>query len=172
MNSNQLLVCLSKINSVRTLQYNCVAYDGIPSNVTTFPSTLVINTKPSSHPGEHWLGLYWRRNTKTGEVEVFFFDSFGNDIDRFPEIRALTNRTAKHTFSYISSHQSTIYAMCGPFVIYSIYRLHIEGVKWAELVTAFNFRNMYLNDILLFRFVKRLAPRLRIPFSIFQMSGF
>lgn len=167
MNSLQILQCLGKISKQRLLFYDVIAYDGLPNTITHFPQALFVNTKPAHDPGEHWLGLYWQR-CSTGEIQFYFLDSYGNDIDRFPEIKALGERTAHHMFNFVSSHQALVSATCGPFALYCIYRLHIERIKWAELSSSFNFRNHILNDLAMYRFIGTLCPRIHVPFSIFR----
>ena len=48
------------------------ARDNIPF-IISYPCSLIINTDPSTRPGEHWLALFF--NSKK---EAEFFDSFGN----------------------------------------------------------------------------------------------
>jgi hypothetical protein len=45
--------------------------DKLPNKVK-YPSAYIINTQGSSHPGEHWLAIYYDKN---GNCD--FFDSFG-----------------------------------------------------------------------------------------------
>ena len=35
----------------------CFPLDGLPSFPTSFPKSMIINTQPSGHPGEHWVAV-------------------------------------------------------------------------------------------------------------------
>ena len=52
----------------------CFPLDGLPSFPTTFPKSMIINTKPSGHPGEHWVALV------ITETKCYYFDSFAVPI--------------------------------------------------------------------------------------------
>ena len=49
----------------------CFPLDGLPPFPTSFPKSMIINTQPSGHPGEHWVALVLT------ETNCYYFDSFG-----------------------------------------------------------------------------------------------
>ena len=48
----------------------CFPSDGLPSFPTSFPKSMIINTQPSGHPGEHWVAVVLT------ETDCYYFDSF------------------------------------------------------------------------------------------------
>ena len=48
----------------------CFPLNGLPSFPTSFPKSMIINTQPSGHPGEHWVALVLT------ETNCYYFDSF------------------------------------------------------------------------------------------------
>jgi hypothetical protein len=48
----------------------CFPLDGLPSFPTSFPKSMIINTQPSGHPGEHWVAVVLT------ETNCYYFDSF------------------------------------------------------------------------------------------------
>ena len=57
------------------------ACDQLPKRYVLRPSGLVVNTDPSTQPGEHWVAIYIARG---GESE--YFDSYGQSV-MLPKIR-------------------------------------------------------------------------------------
>ena len=48
----------------------CFPLDGLPSFPTSFPKSMIINTQPSGHPGEHWVAVVLT------QTNCYYFDSF------------------------------------------------------------------------------------------------
>lgn len=169
MNTQQILQCLQKISDLRFLSFDCVGYDELPYSVTQLPAALVVNTQPAHERGEHWIALYWNRNPNTGDVQVYFLDSLGNDVDSSPEIRELVRRTAEYCHNFASSLQTQVSATCGALCVFSVYQLHIKRTDWFALATMFNYNGHYLNDVAMYRFLLQFSPRSRFPFSALSM---
>lgn len=59
MNTVQIYKILSGLFCSTNVTYNVLASDELDSFKTKkYPIALVVNSKPSSHPGEHWLSLF------------------------------------------------------------------------------------------------------------------
>ena len=61
-------------------------FDLFPLTQLTTPSPssvcCILNTAPSSDPGEHWVAFY-REGCRGGEIIIEFFDSYGHPPSRF-----------------------------------------------------------------------------------------
>ena len=70
MNTLQIERLLKKDLKSKTIFKKVCALDQLEK--PTFPSAYVINSDPSSEPGEHWIAVYF---DKRGQGE--YFDSYG-----------------------------------------------------------------------------------------------
>ena len=55
--------------------------DKLP-RITTYPSSLIVNTDKHNQKGEHWLAIYIGKN-----INCEFFDSFGFSVKEFRELQ-------------------------------------------------------------------------------------
>lgn len=115
--SNFELECLlNKIFLHRHVKFLGVyAADELPnlnSSKTSYPCCYVVNTDPSSEPGEHWVAFYH----ETPHHPVEFFDSFGN-----PPSAYLFNR--EFTFFLHNEKRFQVYnsSVCGYYVVFYLY---------------------------------------------------
>ena len=76
----------------------------------------VINTAPSWHPGEHWVGVY-QSSDKNSPLE--FFDSYGKDSTcyPFPIMEFLTAHEHGYLYNSVKFQNDYSFA-CGHYVLY------------------------------------------------------
>ena len=81
-----------------------LACDQLPKHgVYKYPAMLIVNTHPSSIPGEHWLAVYI-----TKDRHGYFFDSFGNSPDKFPkEINSFLVKKTVHMYLILENRFKT-----------------------------------------------------------------
>ena len=80
MNTIELTSVIGRIINKNTHFLGVLASDQLPNaQLQRLPAMAIVNTHPSTMPGEHWLAVYISRDKR-----CYFFDSFGNSLDRFP----------------------------------------------------------------------------------------
>ena len=72
-----LELALKKDEFTSEMCCDVVARDELPTQVV-YPSCYIINTKPRTHSGEHWLAVYY-----DPEGNADFFDSYGQHPSYF-----------------------------------------------------------------------------------------
>lgn len=90
--------------------------DRIP-DIKPFTS-MIINTDVSSGPGEHWIAVY------IGSKTMYFFDSFGRDIDDFsnPFRNYMKNFSRDYNVKVESRLLQSLFSnMCGYWCIFYIF---------------------------------------------------
>lgn len=91
-----------------------LARDHFQSQYAWSPSRLfVINTDPSSMPGEHWLAVF------RGDEDTFLFDSYGLNAKLFyPEIvSTLVESDNMHPITSGVTLQSLLSDVCGDYCV-------------------------------------------------------
>lgn len=112
------------------------AVDKLPYNVPKKPAAFVINTDPSTLPGQHWVAAIVLPN---GKCE--YFDSFG-----FPplngEIYDFLTQYAPNGLSYNSrTLQSATSETCGKYCILFI-KMRCNGHSFCDFITQFSKRTV------------------------------
>lgn len=129
-----------------------MAYNVIPSDElkhyqeAPYPLALIVNSKDSSHPGEHWLGLY----SKDGAVTFFCsyglgLDFYGKDFEEFGK--------DKYIIQNKTSLQSPDSNVCGKYALYFI-SMMLRGCNLNTVYCGFS-DNVRKNDEIVSRFVNR-----------------
>ena len=112
-----------------------------------YPGSYVLNTDPSSSPGEHWVGVHF---TDVGSAE--HFDSYG----LHPIVHGLTGFLDSYFSSWLYNSkalQSLIFQVCGHYTIYYIFRS--GGCSRPEILSRFS-SIFALNDRTVQHFVENL----------------
>ena len=68
---------LSKDSFLKNIYNGVFARNELPTLID-YPAAIILNTKPRSHAGEHWLAIFFDKN-KNG----YFFDSYGQPPIKF-----------------------------------------------------------------------------------------
>ena len=106
-----------------------------------YPGSYVVNTDPSTAPGEHWVAMFFN-NPRSAE----FFNSYG----LHPIVYGLTDFLDSHSSSWdynSKTLQSLISEVCGHYTVYYIL-FRSRGCSLSEILTHFS-NNFSLNDKLL-----------------------
>lgn len=127
----------------------CFPRDKLPEIIRR-PASLIVNTDPSTEPGEHWVAIHIDESAE-------YFDSYGlpphhKEIIDYLEDNSLDGKIAMNHvtlqtpgFSVTCGHYATL------FVVFKS-----EGHTFEEMLNLFT-RNTFLNDIIVKR-VLSLSP--------------
>lgn len=114
MNASQLYSILMSDDAVRESGFLGVfPVDLIPLAALKFPCSLVINTKPHTHPGEHWILAIKSAEDRKG----YLFDSFGRTSFNLPEVGEIFENCEDfwhNEIAFQSPHTTT----CGQYVVF------------------------------------------------------
>lgn len=120
MNSQQITQILLQNPYTKSYFKGCYPSDQIPLQITQFPYFIIVNTKPSTHQGEHWQFI-WVESAKRAQ----FFDSFGSKPQG--QIAAYLQKFTKLTTND-EPIQRTWSQACGIYVIlYAIAKCRREA---------------------------------------------
>jgi hypothetical protein len=111
--------------------------DMLPTKLK-FPVGLIINTAPSTNPGDHWVSIYITKNR-----DGFYFDSFGMP-PKVPSIIKFLKKNCK-TLDYSTKQIQHLKSIkCGQFsAIYLKFR--ISGGSSKDFLNLFSI-NLMLNE--------------------------
>jgi hypothetical protein len=139
-----LEICLKKDEYTSKIYGGVLARDELYENFT-YPKCFVINTKPRSHVGEHWLALYYDDNGM-----ATFFDSYGHH-PAYYRLQSYIERTSigydynKRMIQGLSSH-------CG---YYSLLFLLFKSRKIDGQFFSYFSNDFHHNDIKVDRLIKQ-----------------
>lgn len=146
MNTLQLLESLHKIPA----HTGVFPSDRIPK-IWTKPSAYIFNTRPHSHPGEHWTAMFVNRDGRG-----IFFDSFGEP----PSIPEYLQRIRKNTTLYVYNKkqlQSLDSTVCGEFCVFFLHCMCI-GLNLDQFIDLFT-DDTAKNDKLVHEYVEKFNNR-------------
>jgi len=146
MNTYELLSILKCICK-RKIVYNVIPSDRLVDyeNLTS-PFALIVNTKDSSHPGEHWVAIHSHGRT------VSFFCSYGMGIEAYGKYFEQFAKDKLIIQNYVPL-QSVNSNVCGKYALYFISNL-VSGKKLTSIYCGFS-RNFGKNDAIVIKFVSR-----------------
>ena len=148
MDSKQIYTILKSDSKVEDLNFLGVfPTDLIPMSALKFPCCLVINTKPSSHKGEHWVAV-----VKTSERTGIYFDSFGVPPYNLPEIGDVLENCSEWRFNE-TNLQSPFSTVCGQYVIFFLTYI-ARGFTLDHIVNLLNNNDLNTNDAIIFNYIK------------------
>ena len=128
------------------------ACDQLPKRYVPRPSAFVVNTDPSTLPGEHWVAIYI---TRDGEGE--YFDSYGQPV-KLPEIKTFLKKNARRTYHNRRPLQGPWTAVCGQYCIFFLLQ-RCRGLTMTKIVNLFSLDKRD-NDVLVNDFIRRHFPQL------------
>ena len=116
----------------------CFGTNNLPKALPQFPCSLIVNTDPTTKPGDHWLGLVLTKN------KCFFFDSFGLGIMDL-NIKIFLKQYYKkvsinnHCIQHLNSDKCGLY--CIAFI------KHVNStMTYEKFISKFNLYNLLGND--------------------------
>ena len=113
----------------------CFPLDGLPPFPPTLPKSMIINTQPSSHPGEHWVALVLT------ETKCYYFDSFARP--RAPANIEMYVEPYYNTITYLRIPIQDITSnFCGAYCVSFV--LHVKD----DLTYEQFFRHYYSDNLL------------------------
>ena len=112
-----------------------LARDELPDRVP-YPSCYIINTRPRTHNGEHWLALFYDQQ---GHAD--FFDSYGQHPSYF-NLKSFLDKTST-SWSYNQKRIQGLSTHCGYYcLLYLFFRARMKSNKFFSFFT----KNVLLND--------------------------
>ena len=161
MNTSQINTILKK--EIGATFKGAYALDQITRLKPRFPAAYVINTKPSTSPGEHWVAVYIRSNGK-----AVYFDSLGFQPRHTQIIKFLKKHSTKRTFSR-KIIQNPFTVTCGEHCIVFLSRFH--RFKQIRLAVKPYGPNLIKNDLWALKFVTK-TYRVKLPlFPTFNVGS-
>lgn len=148
MNSQQIYKILHSDKDVKQLNFLGVfPIDMIPKDIT-FPACAVVNTKPHTHRGEHWVCFVVDRN-KRGT----YFNSNGYPPYNLPEIANVFRDCTEWTFND-TALQTPFSAVCGEYCIFLITHIAM-GFTLEHIINILNDAgDTYANDAIVYNYIK------------------
>ena len=147
MNTNQLLNILKCMCKKKKVVYNVIPSDYLVNySETVYPFALIVNSKDSSHPGEHWLAIFSQNRV------VDFFCSYGMGIEFYGRHfeRFAKNKLIRQNCIPLQGPGSNV---CGKYALYFISKL-LKGEKLSNVYCGFS-KNRKKNDVIVNKFVSR-----------------
>lgn len=149
MDSRQIYSILA--NDSHVIQTNFLgvfASNLIPLSSLKYPCSLIVNTKPITHTGEHWITIIKDENNKG-----YYFDSFGMSPANFPEASEVLEFCKSWDFNDMQL-QSLLTTVCGQYCTFFL--LHIaRGFTPDQIITAINDSgDTAANDAFVFNYVR------------------
>ena len=122
----------------------CFGINNLPKRLK-FPCSLIINTDPTTEPGDHWLGLYLTKN------KCFYFDSFGLGIMDQSIVTFLKQHYNKVTVNNecIQHHNSD---KCGLFCVAFIKKVKSTN-SYKKFISNFDSVHLLNNDKIVLSFL-------------------
>jgi len=133
MDENTLKKCLKKDNQISN--FYVVARDELPIKIK-YPCSIILNNKPRSHSGEHWIAIYFDKNKR-----AIFFDSYGLPPEYYNLNNYIKLNSIATTFNNKRIQGDSNY--CGLYCL--LFLLMINRNQISKFFTFFS-DNFYLND--------------------------
>jgi len=112
-----------------------LAFDELPKYVK-YPSCFIINNRPRSHYGEHWLALFFDE-----KKNAYFFDSYGGEPSNYRLEDFIERNSVQYFYNKNVIQGDSFY--CGYYCV--LYLLSKARNQTSEFFKFFN-KNAYIND--------------------------
>lgn len=148
---NKALVFLSKKRG----QVGCIPSNGLENlTISSYPFAYCVNSKPSNHEGEHWVGMYIAKRGSPLE----FFCSFGRPLMSYGSyFKDFVIRNKVKVYENNICIQSPFSMYCGHHVIYFLFNKMI-GRSTRSFYSKFS-KNLVNNDAIANHFVKKMQNK-------------
>lgn len=135
MNSTSIRKYLKVLNRQRRVRTVTGVYasDGLPTRIA--PSTaLIVNTRPHTHPGEHWVVFYRRR----GSNLIEYFDTFGRPPLQADYQQFLRRNSNCHLVYNKYRLQGFDTSVCGHYCLTYLYCRLLHDLSMNDFVQLFD----------------------------------
>ena len=137
-----------------------LALDELQTLQLSYPAALIVNTEPSTKPGEHWVAVYLTCGGKG-----YYMDTRG--AAPCATLRKFLRRVAPGGSVYNSQRLQSIFTdLCGAYCVDFLYHRHvIPYMSYARLLAhLYPYRDPWKNDVVVHRrfeiiFKTRLAVK-------------
>ena len=146
MDSAQLLRICTRDRDIRKLLLGVFASNKLPKK-TCRPCCLIVNTKPDTHPGEHWVAMFINK-----EGYGDYFCSYG--LPPKAEFTAFMNKHCVDWNSSTKQLQQYVSATCGQYAVFFLHA-RANGLPMAKFLSLFT-KNNDENDQIVTAFINGL----------------
>lgn len=112
------------------------------------PTAMIVNTDPTTRPGQHWVAMYFDTN---GTVD--YFDSYGLTL-YVPEFIKFMNRNSIRINYNNVRLQSSESEVCGIYCLYFLY-FRVRNFSMSNIVHRFNLSDFLHNDKMVCKFINK-----------------
>jgi hypothetical protein len=135
MLENTLEDCLKKDSFTKKMFSGVYARNELPKTIN-YPACIVVNTKPRSHTGEHWLSIFYDKNGS-----AFFFDSYGQNPKDY-KLEAYLKKTSTN-WTWNKTQIQGFSSHCG---YYCLLYLLFKSRDKSDLFFSYFTQNFVQND--------------------------
>ena len=148
MNTIEIRKILTGLFQHRNIKFDVLASDELKTTtLKQYPIALVVNTKPSSHPGEHWTAIFIRSRNQP----MVFFCSYGMGMESYSNDFSDFGKLFKSIVQNKIQLQSLNSNVCGHFAIYFLWK-QMNNVSLNSIYCGFS-KDYHKNDKLVRDFV-------------------
>jgi len=150
MNTEEIYSILSSDDRVRRINFLGVFPINKIPKVALENNTCcaVVNTKPNTHEGEHWVCFAKKENGSS-----VYFDSFGYPPYNLPEIGDVLEQSNNWIFNDVQL-QSPYSTVCGQYVIFFLTH-YARGITPEHIIELLNDNgDTFANDAFIFNYIK------------------
>jgi hypothetical protein len=139
MDTVELENCVQEYDFLHVMCLGIFSADALPSGVAGFPACLIVNTHPSSKPGEHWVAFFM-----DSKKRLEYFDSYGRDVAPNSYFEKFADVFETKSFNKMRL-QGPFSAVCGYYCLsYIFYRC--LGYSLNQFLSLFSKENYHEND--------------------------
>ena len=125
------------------------ACNQLPSNID-YPCAIIANTKPNTHPGQHWVGIYVNK------------EGYGDYFCSFGQLPApvFIKWMDKHCYAWNASAKQIQYyfsTACGHYVVFFLY-CRTRGIPMYKILDLFT-KNEKENDKIVSAFINGMSGK-------------
>jgi len=120
----------------------------IPLAAMDYPCCLIVNDKPHTHPGGHWIAIF-----KTADNKGFYFDSYGYPPSNMKEVATVLSTCETWEFNQ-TPLQTPYSAVCGQYCIFFLTHM-AKGYTMANISYLLNdCGDTFSNDAFIFNYIR------------------
>lgn len=132
---------------IRRMFVGVFASDMLPKNIS-YPAAMIANTKPSTHPGQHWIAIFVNK-----EGYGDYFCSYGQLPD--PEFVKWMERECLDWNSSTKQLQHCFATTCGQYAAFFLH-CRARGASMSKILNLFT-KNEKENDKIVAAFIDGLS---------------